>query len=76
VGKKRYELTDDQWERLAPLLPAQQPKTGRPTHDHRQLVNGILWVVKSGASWRDLPEAYGNVGAVSSRFYRWVAAGV
>jgi transposase len=73
---RRYELTDDQWERIAPLLPAQKPKTGRPNHDHRQTINGIIWVLKSGAPWRDLPERYGKVGTVSSRFYRWVAAGI
>jgi transposase len=73
---KRYELTDEEWERIRPLLPAQKPRTGRPNSDHRQIINGIIWVLKSGAPWRDLPERYGKVGIVSSRFYRWVAAGV
>ena len=73
---KRCELTDEQWKRLEPLLPAQKPGTGRPNKDHRQIINGILWVLKSGAPWRDLPECYGKVGTVSSRFYRWVQAGV
>ena len=73
---RRYELTDEQWERIEPLLPAQKPKTGRPSLDHRQIVNGIIWVLKSGAPWRDLPERYGKVGTVSSRFYRWVQTGV
>jgi transposase len=53
---RRYELTDEQWERIKPLLPAQQGRTGRPNHDHRQMVNGMIWVLKSGAPWRDLPE--------------------
>jgi transposase len=73
---RRYELTDEQWERIAPLLPAQKPKTGRPNNDHRQIVKGILWVLKSGAPWRDLPERYGKVGTISSRFYRGVPAGI
>jgi transposase len=73
---RRYELTDEQWAKIGPKLPAKKPKTGRPNTDHRQIVNGILWVLKSGAPWRDLPERYGKVGTVSSRFYRWVAAGV
>lgn len=73
---RRYELTDEQWERIKALLPSQKPKTGRPNQDHRQIVNGIIWILKSGAPWRDLPERYGKVGTVSSRFYRWVAAGV
>ena len=72
----RYDLTDLEWRRIAPLLPCERPRTGRPNHDHRRIVNGILWVHRTGAPWRDLPERYGPVGTVSSRFYRWRAAGV
>ena len=63
-------------ETIEPLLPAQKSATGRPNGDHRQTVNGIIWVLKNGAPWRDLPERYGKVGTVSSRFYRWVQGGV
>ena len=73
---KRYELTDRQWQRLAPLLPPQRPRTGRPNHDHRTILNGILWVHRTGAPWRDLPERYGPVGSVSSRVSRWCRSGV
>jgi transposase len=72
----RFDLTDRQWERLEPLLPPERPHTGRPNDDHRRIVNGILWVLRTGAPWRDLPERYGPVGTVSSRFYRWREAGV
>ena len=72
----RFDLTDRQWRRLEPLLPPQRPRTGRPNDDHRRIVNGILWVLRTGAPWRDLPERYGPVGTVSSRFYRWRGAGV
>ena len=72
----RFELTDRQWERLEPLLPPQRPATGRPNDDHRRILNGILWIHRTGAPWRDLPERYGPVGTVSSRFYRWRQAGV
>jgi transposase len=72
----RFELTDRQWERLEPLLPPQRPATGRPNDDHRRILNGILWVHRTGAPWRDLPERYGPVGTVSSRFYRWRQAGL
>jgi transposase len=72
----RFDLTDRQWERLEPLLPPERPRTGRPNDDHRRIVNGILWVLRTGAPWRDLPERYGPVGTVSSRFYRWREAGV
>jgi transposase len=69
-------LTDAQWRRLEPLLPPGKPWTGRPNEDHRRILNGILWIDRTGAPWRDLPERYGPVGTVSSRFYRWRAAGV
>ena len=72
----RYELTDRQWQRVAPLLPPQRPRTGRPNLDHRRILNGILWVHRTGAPWRDLPERYGPVGTVSNRFYRWCQSGV
>ena len=72
----RFDPTDRQWERLEPLLPPERPRTGRPNDDHRRIINGILWVLRTGAPWRDLPERYGPVGTVSSRFYRWREAGV
>ncbi len=75
-GVKRHELTDAQWRRLKPLLPAERPRTGRPNHDHRTILNGILWVLRTGAPWRDLPERFGPVGTVSSRFYRWRQSGL
>src|SRR5512142_2292627 len=71
----RGDLTDEQWRRLQPLLPKHHP-SGRPPQDDRQTVNGMLWVLRTGAPWRDLPERYGKVGTVSSRFYRWRQAGV
>jgi transposase len=73
---KRGELTDQQWQRLEPLLPPEKPWTGRPNEDHRQILNGILWIYRTGAPWRDLPSRYGPVGTVSSRFYRWRKAGI
>src|SRR3954463_5194701 len=75
-AKRRYELTDAQWARLEPLLPPEKPWTGRPNDAHRQILNGILWVLNSGAPWRDLPRHYGPVGPESSRFYRWRRSGV
>jgi transposase len=74
--RHRHELTDEQWARLAPLLPPQKPKRGRPARDHRQLVNAMLWIHATGAQWRDLPERYGPWQSVATRFYRWVAAGL
>lgn len=62
--------------RLAPLLPPEKPQTGRPNLDHRQIINGILWILRTGAPWEDLPARYGTRGTVSSRFYRWRKAGI
>lgn len=73
---ERRELTDEQWDRLRPHLPAQKPTTGKPNHDHRVIVEGILWRLRAGAPWRDLPERYGPWQTVYSRFRRWHAAGV
>jgi transposase len=72
----RHELTSTQWERLQPLLPPQHPTTGRPNRDHRTIINGILWILRTGAPWRDLPERYGPWRTVASRFYRWRQAGI
>jgi transposase len=76
VTVRRHELTDEEWARLAPLLPPEQPKTGRANKDHRPVVNGILWRLGTGAPWRDLPERYGPWQSVYTRFRRWRLAGV
>ena len=73
---EQRELTDAQWEALRPHLPPAKPRTGRPNTDHRTVVEGILWILRTGAPWRDLPDRYGSPGTVSSRFYRWRQAGV
>ena len=73
---RRHELTDAEWERLAPLLPPARPPTGRPNKAHRQVVNAILWKLRTGAPWRDLPERYGPWESVYTRFRRWRLAGV
>ena len=70
------DLTDEQWARLQPLLPPRKPKTGKPNIDHRRIINGILWLLRTGAPWDDLPRRYGKRGTVSSRFYRWRKRGI
>ncbi len=72
---KRYELTPAQWERLAPLLPGKVNDPGRTGSDNRLFVNAVLWVLRSGAHWRDLPERYGKWKSVHKRFSRWAKAG-
>lgn len=73
---RRHELSDEQWERLKPLLPEQKARTGRPANGHRMMVNGMVWIARTGAPWRDLPERYGKWPSVYSRFQRWRKAGV
>jgi transposase len=72
---RRFEITDEEWARLAPLLPAMTPRRGGRWRNHRQVLNGILFRVPSGGPWRDLPERYGPWATVSKRFARWQADG-
>ena len=76
MTRTRRELTDEQWARLAPFLPPQRPATGRPAKDHRTVLEAIVWVLRAGAPWRDLPAEYGPWSSVASRFYRWREQGV
>ena len=73
---RRHELSEAEWGKLAPLLPPQKPAHGRPAEDHRRILNGILWKLRTGAPWRDIPERYGSWSTVHSRFRRWRLAGV
>jgi len=74
--QRRGDLTNSQWQCLAPLLPPQKPAVGRPSNDYRTTVNGILWILRTGAPWRDLPEHYGAWESVSGRFYSWHKSGL
>lgn len=66
---RRYELTDDEWNRIVDLLsPENTGKQDRPRKDNRTIVNGMVWIARSGAPWRDLPERYGPWETVYSRF--------
>ena len=76
VQPKRYELTQAQWERIASMLPGKASDPGRTGGDNRLFVNGCLWVLRSGAHWRDLPERYGKWKTLHKRFTRWAKAGV
>ena len=72
----RQMLTDEQWERIAQLLPPPRGR-GRPYEgDHRSTIEGILWIARTGAPWRDLPERYGKWITVYQRFRRWTRRGV
>ena len=58
------------------LLPPEKPRTGRPSKSHRVILNGIFWLARSGAPWREVPERYGPWRTVATRFYRWVGSGL
>jgi transposase len=65
----RYELTDFEWATIKPYLPS-KPR-GVPRVNDRRVLNGIFWVMRSGAPWRDLPETYGPRATCYNRFIRW-----
>lgn len=66
----RGELTEAAWAQIAPQLPHNNQR-GRPFRDHRRVSNGILWKLRTGAPWRDLPERYGPWQTAYDRFVRW-----
>jgi transposase len=73
---RRFALSDAQWARIVPLLPPQKPHTGRPNHDHRTFLAGMLWILQTGSSWRDLPAQFGPWHTVYGRYQRWRRAGI
>ena len=73
----RYELSDEECALLRPCLPPEcSGQAGNPFRSHRQVLNGIFWVLSSGAPWRDLPERYGPWKTVYGRFRRWTQSGL
>ena len=73
---KRYELSDAQWDRISDFLPGKPGDPGRTGGDNRRFVNGVLWVLRSGARWQDIPERYGKYKTIHKRFTRWAKAGI
>jgi transposase len=73
---RRHEMTDDHWERIKDFLPGQPADPGVTAQDNRLFVNAVLWIAKTGAPWRDLPERFGPWGSVWKRFDRWAKKGV
>src|SRR3954452_193962 len=72
----RYELTEAQWTCIQDFLPGRKESVGRTAKDNRSFVNGVLWALRSGARWSDLPERYGQYKTVHKRFTRWAVNGV
>jgi len=73
---RRHEIADDQWERIKDLLPGKVTDPGVTAQDNRLFVNAVLWIAKTGAGWRDLPERFGRWNSVWRRFDRWAKKGV
>ena len=73
MARSSVRLTDEQWSKIGPLLPRMPRggKGGRPWVDHREVIDGILWVLKTGARWRDLPEGYPSPSTCWRRLGRW-----
>jgi len=73
---RRYELTDDEWDRIENLLPGKAGDPGGQGEDNRLFVNAVIWMARTGAPWRDLPERFGLPNSVFQRFNRWSKADV
>jgi transposase len=72
---RRYEISDTDWQRIAPLLKGKPGDVGRSGADNRLFINAVIWLARSGAAWRDLPERYGPWNTVCRRFRRWARSG-
>ena len=72
------DMTDEQWQILSPLIPKKRPREdgkGRPRVGSREVLNGILWVLRTGAAWQDLPERYPSPATCHRRFQEWRRGG-
>lgn len=72
----RRELTDVQWARIESLVPGKKGDRGRAGKDNRLFVDAVLWILRTGAPWRDLPPECGRWNSVFVRFNRWSAKGI
>ena len=72
----RTTLTDKQWALIEPVLPGRTGDPGRSGNNNRMSLEGMIWVTRTGAPWRDLPKEFGNWNTVHRRFRRWVLSGV
>ena len=76
LAPEEARLTDEQWELVRPLLPPQRGGVGRPPNDHRAVLGGILWVARTGSSWREMPEEYGKWETAYRRYELWLKQGL
>jgi hypothetical protein len=76
LAPEEAHLTDEQWALVHPLLPPQSGGVGRPPNDHRAVLGGILWVARTGSSWREMPEEFGKWEAAYRRHELWARQGL
>jgi transposase len=74
--RHRHAISDESWERIKDLLPGRPGLRGRTAADNRRFLDAVLWIAKTGAPWRDLPERLGNWNNTFRRFSRWADKGV
>ena len=73
---RRHDISNRVWKKIATYLPGRQGTVGRPASDNRAFINGVIWILRTGAPWRDLPDCYGKWSTVQRRFCRWRDKGV
>jgi transposase len=76
IAPEEARLTDEQWEQVRPLLPPQRGGIGRPPNEHRAVLGGILWVARTGSSWREMPEEFGKWETAYRRHELWLKQGL
>ncbi len=75
IAPEEAPLTDEEWEMVEPLIP-QRPPAGRTYNDHRTVLGGILWVARTGSSWREMPEEFGKWETAYRRYELWLEQGL
>ena len=75
IAPEEAPLTDEEWEMVEPLIPQRSP-AGRTYNDHRTVLGGILWVARTGSSWREMPEEFGKWETAYRRFELWLKQGL
>lgn len=73
---QEHDISDAVWVLLEPILPGQRGQWGGIAEDNRRFIDGVLWIIRTGAPWRDLPAEYGKWGTVHQRFIRWRRNGI
>ena len=76
MDEDRFVISDKLWKKIAPLLPGKPGDAGATGRNNRLFLEAVLWRVRTGAPWRDLPKEFGNWNSVFKRFRRWAKTGV